>query len=161
VPYTDEIRRENDLERSDLERLQFYTSHDINLQRIQKKEDAKIVGHKLETVSGQKVDEFSIPAITPARLIDNPDSSTLPDSLKLTTRFSKEDSHALQFGFDVSAGGKYVLLASKWQNGLGIVHYAGKEYYTDKGSKGTYLMVDARKIERMKKKHHKEKGARF
>jgi hypothetical protein len=152
VPYTDAMKTQHNWGNEQVKAIQFYTSHDIVLRRELAQGTTEIVQGKIKLVDGRKVDEILIMAGTPGVV------SEIPKENKLLVSFEVGDDHYLSFGVNPNIGDKYVLLASEWRNGMGKVHYAGNEYYTDRDSKNAYLMVDMRRIDKMSMKSHIAKG---
>ncbi len=152
VPYTDAMKKNHNWTTDQVKKIQFYVSHDIVLHRELVGGSTEIVQGKITVIDGKKVDEILIRAGTPGVLTD------MPKEDKMIVSFEVGDDHSLSFGVNPSVGDKYVLLASEWRNGLGKVHYAGGEYYTDPDSKYSVLLVDLRKIDKMDIKQHVAKG---
>jgi len=155
VPYTDSMKQNHGWTDEQVRSIQFYLSHDIILRRELTKGTSEIVQGKIKIVDGRKVDEIIVRAGTPGVV------SEIPKSDKLKVSFEVGDDHSISFGVNPNVGEKYVLLASEWKNGLGKVHYAGDEYYTDPDSKYSYLMVDLRRIDKSDRKQHVAKGRKI
>jgi len=155
VPYTDAMRQNHNWTPEQVKSIQFYVSQDVILHRELQKGSTDIVAGKIKTVDGRKVDEVKILAGTPGVVAE------IPREDKLKVRFEASDENALSFGVNPNKGEKYVLLASEWDNGMGKVHYAGNEYYTDPNSRGACLLVDLRKVNKMDVKSRVAKGAKI
>jgi hypothetical protein len=155
VPYTDAMKTRHGWSNEQIKGIQFYVSHDVVLRRELTQGSTDIVAGKIKIVDGRKVDEIIIRAGTPGVVSD------IPNSNKILVSFEVGDDHYLSFGVNPEVGEKYVLLASEWRNGMGKVHYAGSEYYTDKDSKFAYLMVDLHRIDRMSVNEHVAKGRKI
>ena len=70
VPFTQEIRTENALQRDDVKNLQFYLSHRITLRREIESGGSRVTsGHKLIVVSGKTIEEVEIAAKTPGVVV--------------------------------------------------------------------------------------------
>jgi len=66
VPFTEELRTQNDLKEAELRNLQFYTSSDVILRREATSTGRQITpGHKLVLLSGKSVEEVVIEEHTP------------------------------------------------------------------------------------------------
>jgi hypothetical protein len=152
VPFTDAMKQEHNWTTDQLKAVQFYLSHDVILRRELTKGTSEIVHGKIKMVDGRKVDEILVRAGTPGLLTD------MPKEGKALVSFEVGDDHYLSFGVNPKKGDKFVLLASEWNNGMGKVHYAGDEYYTDPDSRFAFLMVDMHKINNMSLKEHVAKG---
>lgn len=152
VPYTDAMKKQNNWDESKLRKIQFYVSHQIVLQRELTKGSTEIVHGKIKKVNGKRVEEIIIREGTPGVLVD------LPKENKMLVSFELSDNYFLSFGVNPNVGDKYVLLASEWNNGIGRVTYNNQTFYTDQESKFAFLMVDLRKIQKMKIKQRIAKG---
>jgi hypothetical protein len=152
VPYTDAMKKEHGWTNDQVKGIQFYVSHDIILRRELAKDSSEIVHGSIKMINGRKVDEILIRAGTPGVV------SEIPNDTKVKVSFEIGDGHALSFGVNPTAGERYVLLASEWRNGQGLVHYSGDEYYTDPDSRNAFLMVDLHRIDKMQLKQHVAKG---
>ncbi|MDB5284064.1 MAG: hypothetical protein JWO06_3139 [Bacteroidota bacterium] len=155
IPYTESMKTRHSWTDDQVKAIQFYTSHDIVLTRELSQGNTEIVAGKIKMVNGRKVDEIIIRAGTPGVV------SSIPSSSKMLVSFEVGDDHYLSFGVNPNVGEKFVLLASDWSNGMGKVHYANNEYYTDQGSKFAYLMVDLRKIDKRQMTEHVAKGRKI
>jgi hypothetical protein len=155
VPFTDALKRNHNWTAEQLKGVQFYVSHDIILRRELVNGSSEIVHGKIRMRDGRKVDEILIRAGTPGILTD------MPKENKMLVSFEVGDDHYLSFGVNPNKGERFVLLASDWNNGMGKVHYAGDEYYTDADSHGTFLMVDLHKIDNTSLKQHVAKGRKI
>ncbi len=155
VPYTDSMKQSHNWSNEQVKSIQFYLSHDIILHRELTQGSSDIVQGKIKIIDGRRVDEILIRAGTPGVV------SEIPKEDKLKVSFEIGDDHSISFGVNPNVGEKYVLLASEWKNGLGKVHYAGDEYYTDPNSKYSYLMVDLRRIDKSALKQHVAKGRKI
>jgi hypothetical protein len=152
VPYTDSMRKQHNWTEEQVKRIQFYVSHDVVLHRELTKGSTEIVQGKIKMENGKKVEEILIRAGTPGVLTD------MPKENKMLVSFEVGDDHYLSFGVNPDAGDKYVLLASDWKNGMGKIHYAGNEYYSEQDSKYACLLVDLRRIDKMAVNERVAKG---
>ncbi len=155
VPYTDAMKTEHNWTVDQLKGVQFYLSHDVILRRELSKGTSEIIHGKIKMVDGKKVDEILIRAGTPGIMTDMPKES------KMFVSFEVGDDHYLSFGVNPKKGDKFVLLAKEWNNGMGLVHYSGEEYYTDPDSHYAFLMVDLHKINNTSLKQHVAKGRKI
>ena len=155
VPYTDAMKKEHNWSADQLKGVQFYLSHDVILRRELTKGTSEIIHGKIKMVDGRKVDEILIKAGTPGVLTDMPKDS------KMLVSFEIGDDHYLSFGVNPNKSDRFVLLASDWNNGMGKVHYAGDEYYTDQDSHYAFLMVDLHKIDQRVLSQHVAKGRKI
>ena len=155
VPFTDALKRDHNWTTDQLKGVQFYLSHDVILRRELSKGTSEIIHGKIKMVDGRKVDEILIKAGTPGILTD------MPKENKMLVSFEVGDDHYLSFGVNPNKSERFVLLASDWNNGMGKVHYAGDEYYTDPDSHFAFLMVDMHKINNTSLKQHVAKGRKL
>ncbi|MCS6934059.1 MAG: hypothetical protein NZM35_02770 [Chitinophagales bacterium] len=154
VPYTDAMRKQHGWDESQLKKIQFYVSEDIILRRELTQGTTEIVSGKIKKVNGKRIEEIIIRQGTPGVLTD------MPKENKMLVSFEIDDSHYLSFGVNPNMGDKYVLLASEWDNGSGKVHYHNKVYYTNPDSRFAFLLVDLRRIQKMKIKQRVASGRR-
>ncbi len=135
-----------------MKKIQFYLSEDVLLQREIPKGSDKIVHGKVKIVNNTKIEEITISKGTKGVLVQ------MPNDTKLFISFEISDSYFLTFGVNPSAGGKYVLLASDWNNNVGKVHYGDQSevYFTD--AKYAYLLVDLHQIDKSQRKSRTAHG---
>lgn len=89
VPFTHEIRVQNQLEEPDVRQLQYYLSHDITLRREALSNGRNIRGGRLELSSGKLIEEVVIPKHTPGVAV-----AVASDAITV----SFEEGSALTFG---------------------------------------------------------------
>jgi hypothetical protein len=92
-------------------------------------------------VRGEKLEEIRIPRGTPGVFLFKAKDNNFAVSFDATS-----DKRFLMFGPNPKQSGRYVLLASEWQNRQGKVKYDDKAYYTTDESALANLLVDFRKI---------------
>lgn len=146
VPYTDTMKQQHNWSEAQVKQIQFYLSEDVVLSRELTQGSTEIVHGKIKKVNGKKIEEIIIRQGTPGVLTE------MPKEKKMLVSFEISDDHFLSFGVNPNMSEKYVLLASEWENGSGKVHYNNQIFYTSPGSKFAYLLVDLRKIQKMKVK---------
>lgn len=151
-PFTEQQRQENNWTGEDLQKIQFYLSYPIVLQRKLSGSSSEITSGKIRVVDGQKIEEVVIPARTPGILIFDPIDNRLGIS------FEEGDKRYLMFGPVSSKGNRYYLLASDWKNGVGKVSYEDKTWYTTPESGKAFLMVDLKKIYQREKEQRRAPG---
>ena len=152
VPYTDNMRKQNNWSDEQVRSIQFFTSNDIVLQRAVREGSTEIVQGKIKKVDGKNVEEIIIREGTKGILVD------MPRENKMLVSFEIDDQHFLSFGVNPNYGEKYMLLASDWNNGIGKVHYNGREYSTSPDSKYASLLVDLRKLQKLNLQQRVAKG---
>jgi hypothetical protein len=135
------------LEEGDLEKLQYYVSGDITLQRGFRREEGKISStHRLVKKEEGLVEEVFIAAGTPGIATE-----VGPTSLAV----SFEPGRSLTFGSppdDRDPERKYTLSARRWADYYGELSYDGKTYHAVQGSGNVWLEVRAESLDTVKKK---------
>ncbi|MFN8309869.1 MAG: hypothetical protein U0T73_07895 [Chitinophagales bacterium] len=145
VPYSDALKTKYHLQTTDLMRVQFYVSDPVVLQRkVTDAANAQVVQGKVKIVNGESVEEVIIPRGTPGVLVRD-------SAGKMSISFEKNDDHFLRFGPNPDKRNRYVLLASDWRNRVGVVNYAGEQFYTSPESSDAELLIDLRRIEKFSK----------
>ena len=153
--FTQDLYEENRWSESELERIQFYVSEDIILQRKLDGEDSRIVNGKIRVVDGSKIEEVVIEKGTPGILIENPARNKFAISFD-----SSDESKYLMFGANPKASGRYVLLAKDWQRRWGKVTYGDQVYETSSASAYAALMVDIKKARKVNVSSERARGNR-
>jgi len=137
TPYTERLQDDFEFSTNDLERIQFYLSSDIILQRNLGLEETRITEGKIQFIDGKEVERIVFKKGTPGVLVFSPKSNRLAISFE-----EGGDDKYLMFGPNKQAGGRFVLLAKEWRNNLGKVSYNGKIYTTTNRSAYSALLVD-------------------
>ena len=154
--FTQDLYHENRWSDSELERIQFYVSEDIVLQRRLSGESSQITGGKIRIVDGSKIEEVIIKAGTPGILIDTPERD------KFVVAFdSNDESKYLVFGANPKANGRYVLLAKEWKRRYGEVTYGDRLYETSTASAYAALQVDLKEARRVSVNSQRARGNRI
>ncbi|MCB0430524.1 MAG: hypothetical protein H6585_12685 [Flavobacteriales bacterium] len=156
VPFTQQTRDEYKLTEEELKSLQFYTSHDIVLQRWenQGKEKATEDG-TLKIRSGQSVEEVVIRAGTPGVV------EKVVDGNRLAISFEAGDHKFLVFGDTKKQDGRYTLQATEWVDNRAKVNYNDQWYMTNTGSGSTYLVFKIKKLNQFRRKQQIAKGRKI
>ena len=139
VPYTYSLEQKYNLEQY-RDRIQFYNSTDIQLEKNLDSVSAYIAHGKIKTVGDRKIETIFIKAGTKAGMISGDPGQT---------GFEKSDEYYLAFGPNPNVNGKFTIFASQWVGNVGIVHYGTEQYNLTQG-KDCYLLVDMRKILKLK-----------
>jgi len=137
TPYTERLQDDFEFSTDDLQRIQFYLSEDIVLQRNLGLEETRITEGRIQVVDGREVEQIIFKKGTPGVLVFSPKDRRLAISFE-----EGGDDKYLMFGPNKRAGGRYVLLAKEWRNKLGKVSYNGKTYTTTNRSAYSALLVD-------------------
>ncbi|NNC95875.1 MAG: hypothetical protein HKN92_09960 [Chitinophagales bacterium] len=152
IPYTKQLQIENDWNRADVQRIQFYTSEDIILQRKLVDGKIKIESGKIKVVDGKKVEEVVIKKGTPGIAV------YFPDEDRVGISFEIDDAHFLTFGPNPKKGEQFFLFASEWNNRVGRVTYNDVAYYTSPESSTAHLLVNLKEIRDWDIKQRKASG---
>jgi hypothetical protein len=141
IPFTQDLRDQYGLERDDLQKLQYYISGDVTLQREFHREEGEVSKtHKLVIKEGGLVEEVFIAAGTPGIATE-----VGPTSLAV----SFEPGGSLVFSSpssDRDSGRKYKLSAKRWTDYYGELVYDNKIWYAVQGSGQVYLEVGAESL---------------
>lgn len=157
-PLTENYVATNKWGEKELKRIQFYLSHDLVLQRKFVSGSTQIASGSIKTVDGEQVEEIVIPKGTPGVL------EYYPNDKKGRVGISFEEGgkeRYLMFAPNGQRGGRYYLLASSWNNGIGKVNYDGKEYYTSRSGNIAFLMVNMKKIRKLELNKRIAKGRKI
>jgi len=137
TPYTQRLQDDFEFSKDELQRIQFYLSSDIVLQRNLGVEETRISEGKIQLIDGREVEQIVFKKGTPGILVFSPKENRLAISFE-----EGGDDKYLMFGPNKQAGGRFVLLAKEWRNKLGKVSYNGKIYTTTNRSAYSALLVD-------------------
>ena len=140
VPLTSNLIKEKGWDKAEIQRIQFYTSNDIIIQREFRNHETAIVSGKIKTIDGRKVEEVKIKKGTPGVAVK------IPGEKKMQISFDVGDDSSLSFGPNPDRGSRFYLLAEEWNNKIGKVHYEGREFYASPRSADVFLMVDLKRI---------------
>lgn len=141
IAFTQQLRNDYRLCVDDLERLQFYNSDTIVLQRRSACSNRSVESGVLVTKNKDDLESVVIKPMTPGVLV-----KTEPNALYI----SFEDGSQIKFTAPSKSccdqKGYYKLAASSWKNGVGIVTFEGKKYHTLNNSAKVYLMIDKKTL---------------
>ena len=153
-PFTQRLVDQNDWTESDLKRIQFYLSEDINLYRDYTKGDSKIESGEIKMVKGRQVEKVLIKKGTPGVAVFQPKG-------KLAVSFENAADRFLIFGPNPRKRNSYVLLATEWKDGTGKVKYDDRVYFTNRESAFATLLVDLKKSKKVSVKSRTAKGRKI
>jgi hypothetical protein len=146
IPFTYYMKEEYKLTPSELQSLQFYNAKKITLQRELLADDRNIAKGKLITKSGKYIDEIIIKANTPGIAVLSGEN---------WISISFEEGTSLNYLSDEKYRenwkGKYALGGEKWENNIGTILFAGKEYLAIHKSGDTFLLIDKKSLEKIEK----------
>lgn len=151
-PFTGHLLTQFDYDEAALERIQFYLSDEIVLQRQLRQGESTIRGGQISIRNGRQVEEIIFPAGTAGVYVFSPGEN------RFAISFEEGADRYLVFGPAKSDGGPFRLLAKEWKRDYGIITYAGLEYQTPSSSAYSTLMVDIDERSRVERKVKEVKG---
>ncbi len=155
-PFTQQLLQQGGWTDSELQKIQFYLSEDVVLQRAATEGSSTIVGGTIKIVQGKRMEEVRFKRGTPGVFVQRKGSDHFAVSFDAVNV-----QHTLNFGPNPKRRGAYVLLASNWQrSGVGEVHYNNGTYFTNPDATLAALLVDLRKINRLEVESKVVKGRR-
>lgn len=154
-PFTQDLYREYRWNDYELERIQFYLSEDIVLQRNYSGGSSQIIAGEIKIVEGREVEEIVIRRGTPGVFLFSPKSNRFAISFE-----SNDGDKYLMFGPNPKMGDRYALLGSEWNRRYGVVTYGGRRYRVDARSAYATLMVDLKKVRRVSRRSRTAAGRR-
>lgn len=154
--FTESLYEDNQWSESELKRIQFYVSQDIQLYRTASSGDSRIQDGKIQQKKEKKVDEILISKGTPGTLI------FMRESDKYAISFDASGDYLI-FAPSKKTRGRFTLRAKKWRDRGqgGVITYGEKEYQTSTESAYAALMVDLRKARRSVVKREKASGRKI
>ena len=157
IPLTQSLREQYKLSENDLKSLQFYNSHEIILNRAQRSaQEQETVEGTLTIKNDRSLEQIVIKAGTPGLVL------TVPGTNTMAVSFEAGEGTGLIFGTSVKGDNeRYSLMAPKWENNRGVIEYAGKTYYTSRGSGNTHLLFKMKRLSKYVKKQRVVKGRKI
>jgi len=153
IVFNDKVKDEYNLSPNEIKGLQFYTSHDIMLERREDEKKEKGTSSSGTLVISEKSSSETV-------LIERGTKGVCVkvfDDNKIAIAFEADDNKYLVFG-DPNRIGRYSLFAAEWKNGKGILEYGGQNYYAMPGSGNCYLKIKMKRIKKYKKSVKKVGG---
>ncbi len=138
----------------DLEKLQFYVSEDIVLQRELRRGEAILQGGQLKRTQGRQIEQVIIKRGTPGTYL----FSTTDGNYAITFD-GKNNKNFLIFG-PSQVRGRYALRAKKWERNYGVVTYGGQEYTTAARSSQAFLLISSKGNTTTRVSRKTERGSR-
>lgn len=148
VPFTQELKTQCGLSETSLKKVQFYTSDEIVLYKVQEDGDASVNKGVLLIQNKKDCEKIVILKNTPCIL------EQVIDEHKILFSFEVGNGKFIAFGN--TSKGSYSLLAKDWENSVGTLKYANKTYATENGD--VYLNVVLKKINKLRSKERLVKG---
>jgi len=154
IPFTNYDIEKYNLDEASLQKIQFFISNDITLQRGENTNEAQEfdANGKLIVSKSATIDEILIKEGTPGVMIKRLSENRLAISFDVT-----DDNKYLVFG-DPNNRGRYYLMASEWKQGKGKINYGDKIFYIISGGEGAYLKYKMQNNTENKKSISVEKG---
>ena len=156
VQFTQSIKDQHQLKESELKSIQFYTTGDIMLQRMEASGSNKETNEgELVISSGSSLEQVFIAAGTPG-LVDQ-----IVNDNSFKVRFEVGEGKTLLFGNNSANKGAYYLLPSEMKGSQKIVDYEGKKFVVSGNSSYVTLTFKMRKLNRFEKEARKVKGMKL
>jgi hypothetical protein len=141
-PFTINTIKEYNLVEADLLHLQYYTSHDIILNRQVFEYTSAITNGSLVIDETNRKNEIIIKAGTPCVALQSGENYivvSFDNGYELT--FMRSNKKCCK---DKSL---YYLSANRWQNGIGLIHTNGEEFHAVGTSGKSHLMINKKSLE--------------
>ena len=155
TPFTQELQYEFEWNEDDLQKIQFYLSEDVILQRNLSAEESKITDGKIRIVDGRRVEEVIFQKGVPGVVLFTPKSD------RFAVGFEASNDRYLMFGPNKKYGGRYVLLAKDWDRRVGQVTYSNKLWRVSSEDAYASLLVDLKAARRISKKSRTAEGRKI
>jgi hypothetical protein len=137
-----------------LEKVQFYLSHDLVLERSLGTQKSEVKDGKIIVQDRGEVERIRIPAESPGIFLFSPDGE------KMAVSFSEKDDAYLMFGPNPNENNRYTLLGKNWKRDYGEVTYRGKTYFVPRRSAMTGLLVDLKYNKKTRERRETLRGRR-
>ena len=157
VQFTQSIREKYKLTENEIRALQFYNSHDIVLNRGERKNEEQGTEEGTLTIkTGNYIEQVTIKAGTPGIV------EKVIDGKRIAVSYEVGEGNFLVFGStNPENRGRYTILASEWVNNKGKLEYGGKTFYAAPGSGNIYLLFKMRKLHQYRKEERVVKGRKI
>ncbi len=153
VPFTNSLRAENELTAPEIQRLQFYVSHQIVLQNRASSGKREVSKGKLITKEGQAVDEVVVNKGTPGIAVKVEDRAI---------RISFEEKTSIGFAAGQNPDpDNYSLAIVRNEKGENAVRYAGADYAAMDNSALSYLLIKKEDLSELVNKRRVLPGRRI
>lgn len=146
APFTQDMRDKYNLSPEQLQRIQFYNSAEIVLERhVERKTGTPMPDSRLQLAQTELIRKVVIPPETPGVAV-----GVTNDMLEI----SFENGKSLFFGSSPAkrkeVGGLYCLLARDWTDRRGTLSYGGETYRTAIANGAVHLLVDVNDVRRFR-----------
>jgi hypothetical protein len=155
IPFTQSIREQYKLTPEELRGIQFYVSDQVVLRRAESNTAQKTTEEgRLIIESGKSIEQFTIRNGTRGAL------ERVPDGKNLMISFEEGAERQLVFGSGQSRSGYYSLQALSWEDGRGLINYAGQSWYATEQSRNAILLFKMKSIRKLRVDTKVAKGKR-
>jgi hypothetical protein len=156
VQFTQTIKNQHQLKEAELKSIQFYTTGDIVLQRLEDSGSKKATNEgELVIRSGSSLEQVVIKAGTPGVVVQ------MLDETRISVRFEQGEGKTLIFGNTQANKGAYYLLPLEISGNSKVVKYAGKKYAISGTSAYVSLSFKMRKLNKYEKEQRVVKGVKL
>lgn len=145
-PFTQRLYEEQRWEESDLQRIQFYLSEDVVLQRELRSGNSQIRNGTVRVVNGREVEQVVFRRNTPGVF------SFSPKSQRIAISFEDDNDNFLVFGPNPKNGDRYTLLARDWERDSGMITYAGREWRVSSADAYASLLIPLKRLREEERK---------
>lgn len=153
IQFTQALKEQHQVKDEEMKKLQFYTSGDIVMQRVESSGSNKETNEgQLVITSGNSLERVVIKAGTPGIV------ESVVDNNSIKVRFEMGDGKTLTFGNTQANKGAYYLIADENRGTKKIVNYGGKKYALSGNSAYVSLSFKMRKLNKFSKEQHVAKG---
>ena len=154
-PLTQRIVEEQGWGSDEFQRIQFYLSEDLVLERELREGMTRISNGKVQIVNGREVERVFFAENTPGVY------SFSPKSQRLAISFEADNENVLIFGPNPGQGGRYVLLAQDWNNRFGQVTYAGRTWRVSTADAAAALLIPLKRLRQQEVKGRTVSGRKL
>ncbi len=149
LAFTTDVNKKMGLTPTKLKKVQFYTSSEIQLLKVDNDSDLGISDGKIVINQSKSSEKIVIKKGTPCVLVDTLAGGRYLFSFEQGERF-------LVFGNETKSGGYYSLMAKNWNNGKGQLNYGGQNYWTESGQ--AHLDIKAKVFKKLNSRKRTVKG---
>lgn len=139
-PFTQRLYEDMNWSDAELQRIQFYLSEDLVLQRELRSGSTQIRNGTVKVINGRKVEQVVFKRQTPGIF------SFSPKSQRVAISFESDNDNFLVFGPNPKNGDRYTILASDWNRDSGVITYAGREWRVSSADAFASLLIPLKRI---------------
>lgn len=136
-PFTQRLYEEQNWDKADLGRIQYYLSEDLVLTRELRDGRSEIRNGQIKIVDGREVEQIVFKRNTPGVFVFAPKTG------RMAISFENNDENYLIFGANPKAGNRYTILAGEWSNNgrFGKISYGGLQWRVSTSDAMTAILV--------------------